>query len=686
MSTPALNPFQVQVGGNASQFWAGIAGSRDLLLINTSDTDYITVGPKGIVPYGPTGQVIEPLQYLSVPGTQDWSAVTDAADLPVLQVTPGGTISPSALAIASQIAASGLALSIAQQIAAQGLALIGAPRLAYDVGPSGPTIAGQWGATWIGSPGATVSQIETGLSSFESVTGRTITTRKVYYGQSDGTGNVKYFPNALSQDPYLQAAKDRGDRVCVCYRPYFVNDPGHPDDGQGTVADGNALTASINALKAAGLNVVAVLQQECEDHMTAAQYIAMYAYYRPYVKAAAGGCLIVFDSAGHTGSAQWAAYEPPVNKPDIYAVDLYAKSFGAGITLDPLIAMANAAGAAVAVFEAGISVGNEIPPDINTINAYFAHLTSKVTEQLDAGLPWDSVMWYFQPNKNVNNDPAPYVTQIDTLADALTAGSVAPFTIAGGAVKNLPPESKSPVAGYATADGISYDITLTLTAGPASTNPFDTIRLLWYNNDDPNARPVDSEYWTFPLGTNGSTGTVVTGRGPQRGQFLKVQAVNRDSVTMTLTCQLNSTSRAVDHDDWRWDAGSSVALPAFTVNGAAVQLPGGGSYANSLGSVNNVPLAPGGKAAYLISAFAGEVWIKFDQQGASAAAAQIELQIIPQPSSVFGTAPIVHAFIGGTAPPLEELIVLPRAACVVYIANNQSSGTVNVFFEAIARG
>src|SRR5262249_48961221 len=157
--------------------------------------------------------------------------------------------------------------------------------------------------------------------------------------------------------------------------------------------------------------------------------------------------------------------------------------------------------------------------------------------------------------------------------------------------------------GYAVANGLSYDITVNLTASTSSTVPFAVVTLSWFNQDSVTAQPVSVQSWTLPAGTTGTAGTITVGAGPQRRQLLQVQIHNLDTVQMSVAIQLNSTARPVQEDNWTWDVGNSPTIPTYLLSNPP-------PFSNTLCLQSQSSVPAGQTFKRLCSLFAGEVFVR----------------------------------------------------------------------------
>ena len=671
MSNPA-DPLLIPVTNQTAQICPPLGQGTSVLILNTDSQANLYIGrsdgmtASNALTLPPGASSIEDASKAIL-------GFTDATNPPIYaQIGPGTSqynLGPGQ--VLNDISIAALATAIATSLIGTPFSLLGSPVLLYDIGPSGPTISGQWGATVYGTLG---QGFPAAFTAFETTTNRSITSFKIY-NLSYNMTLTQINNNAFIQEIQALATQTIPQKVraCLCFNDIpFTPTPAQLATFAATLANfATALSATVAPL--------IVPYQEVQDPklgISASQYTGMMAAIYSTVQAAFPGSL-VYDSYGNGGLTAWQNYDPFPNV-DIYALDLYAYGYYLGNDPAAFIAIAHTRNKPWALFEIGASVGNQAPPSIANTQAYIVYVTSLVTLDLDAGKPVDSVMWYYQPQKNTNNDPTPFVTQIQALADALTSGSIAPTTIGPGATLVLPPLAPSKVAGYASAMGISYDIRVNLIAGASSTIPFLKFRFTWYDDDDPNAKPIDTEQWVFPMGVSTSSGTQIWGKGPQRGAYLKISAINADTKTCTIQCQINSTSRTVNRDDIRWDCAGSVNVPGFTL------APDGGAYANQVSGVVARSCPATGSVSYLCSLYAGRAYVRF---GTAASTAVISVSMTIQPTSVFNGAQLLDQLLSGTGASgpgdYDNYVTLPRAPCIVTFSNSDAVAH-NVFATIVA--
>src|SRR6185312_3121109 len=122
--------------------------------------------------------------------------------------------------------------------------------------------------------------------------------------------------------------------------------------------------------------------------------------------------------------------------------------------------------------------------------------------------------------------------------DNLTSAPLTTFTIPATTTVTVAPLNPSPSGGLSSADYLSYELAIGLTAGAASTNPFISLTLLWYDFDQvvKNQNPVAKEVWHLPMGANGDPNgpLIVYGGGRMHGGFLQININTQDSVTCTV--------------------------------------------------------------------------------------------------------------------------------------------------------
>jgi hypothetical protein len=276
-----------------------------------------------------------------------------------------------------------------------------------------------------------------------------------------------------------------------------------------------------------------------------------------------------------------------------------------------------------------------------------------------------------------------------TAADSTGSSGSATFTwqitnpnvLPHGQFTTLPPVSPSPVAGLGAAQQLSYEITLGLTAGAGSTQPFTAITVQFYDFDALPAlqSPVATVTYRCPMGTfNDPNGpAVIYGRGPMRGAFMRIRANNTDSVDGTLAfLKVVGTAREVERDDWRWDCGGNApVIPGYTnANAATASLV--------MGGISGAVLAANASTKVLCSMFAGKVWLRAHY--AAGGASSVQVSVAPQPPALFSSQSVFNESMTGGSELTAEIAV-PRGPCLLTLTNNDGATSATaVFAELIA--
>jgi hypothetical protein len=622
--------------------------------------------------------LLEPGGALTISSAQTWYACTDAGGEATISIMPGATSwSPATSQIADVIAP--LAAAIAIQIAQTGVSLLAAPSLLYNVQSISPGIPGMIGATIVGpNYGLPETQNDTAITDWNTNVGRVATCGKVFYKDSST------WPTAI--DNKLQPYLDNNMTCYICLQPAF-NPP--------TNSDKTKLNTFLNMVKTAGLKAVVVLWQELgkPSGMTSTLFTAMMQFYASTVNTYYDLAMIYSGDVGCSTAA--AAWFPGTGNQYVKRVlcDYYGDRYPGGKfdQAGGAMSVADANNLPFGLGEIGKSASSpNNPPSTSVLLTYMGYILSVFSGRLQSGKTNDAIMWWngggpitgsnapLFPDDVINaNDPL--IPSIQSLFDTLTQQSSggSAVTIAGGGNTILAPITPSPGGGFANATFMSYDITLRLVTSAASTNPFVTVLMSWYNTDSPTAEAVEKVAWHVPLGATGTTGTLITGKGPMFGQFMQVKLINRDSVTVTvLECQINGNGRNNQEHDWDFEAAGSVAVPGYTLAGA------GPVYSNVLGSVQNQNINPGASLTFLLGMFAGEVSIR-----CGSTSSQVEFSLIPQPTSQFSTAPIAHELINQTGPAGEQeflaTLIFPRG-CVLLTLTNDDTVAHSASAEIIA--
>lgn len=707
--------------------WGGLAGgiAATVLFVNLDDFDSITIDDNAGVQPGISynGGVIPPGGSLSLNGNSNWYAITDAPDDPTLQVTPNGANWTVPIGnIAAQIAQSGLALAIAESIAAQGLALIGAPKALYGGIQVRTGVSGIVGATLDKYAYTPVTSTDfQQYPIWQSKVGRPFNgVRRCYHSEGDA------LPSSSSNDGNAANSASNGFKVCFSLKPFrdATNVYGNNKiPGQGNLTYAQHLTA----VKAA----VVYLQSVCTKGLTVCfwhecngngqngpfgnggpygpgvvsptdqtNFHIYHNFYEAALNQATNGAL--------TGNVERAictalfspnscdGYYPGATHVDVIATDYYAQDLNgsASKTADVKAAVATLQAHAVAdskkfaYWEIGITNGSANP----AASLVTDWLTNQITAPLVApGAPvTGDIIWFAAP-KSASDAPsrnalgsgaagacnnAGVITAAAAMFDQLSSSPSNINTLGAGATLVVTPLAPTPGAGFAVADGLSYDITLNMTSSGTPTIPFVQVQMEWFNNDAAGGIPVETEIWRCPIGNNATAGTFITGVGPQRGQFLQVTLINLDTVACTVGIQINSTSRNVDKHDWQWDEPSSVQIHGYN-------MATGGSYGNSMGAMNGVSIPAGGQKKYLFGMRAGNACVRFD---VPAAGAGMNYILAFEPQSDMGSAALINKVLTPASNDYTADIILPRCPISVTAINLDGGAAHNANVQLICEG
>jgi len=698
-------------------FLAGMDPGATVLFVNADENDTITIDDSQSILPGSTinGAILSPQGSISLPGDKTWYAITDAPDNPILQVTlNGANWTPSAAAIAAQIAESGLALAIAEQIASQGLALIGAPKALYG-GIQPRTGAGIVGATldkWAYTPNTSDDFGQYPV--WQSIVGRPFNgVRRCYIQEGDHPTGA---PDGNSAN-----SANNGFKIAVSLKPWrdATNVYGNnkiPGQGNYTyaqhLADIKATVVYLQSIAIHGLSIC--FWHECNGNgqngpfgsggpygagTTGPQAATNFKTYHNFYEAA----LNVATNPGLTGNVErvyCSALFSPGNVIDFYpgathvdaiVTDYYAQDFNSKPSTVPaarqsLMAQAVTDGKKFGYWEVGLTNG-ATNPSVATVNQWLtSEMIGPMVARLQAGQPNQDFIWFAAPQSGPGpsrnalgsgaagacNDPT-VIANVANLFDQLSSSPTNVLAIGGSASLVVPPLNPSPGAGFAVADGLSYDITLQIATTGTPTQPFLQVQMEWFNNDATGGIPVETQVWRCPIGN--SPGTLITGTGPQRGQFLRITINNLDTISCTVAIQVNSTSRNVAKHDWIWDAVSSVNIHAFV-------LASGGEFGNNLGSVNAVSVPAGGQKKFLFGMRAGYAFVRF----AAPAGSSMDYILNPEPQSDMGSAAMLNETIASTDKDFKVTVILPRSPFSITAINNDGVNAHNANIQVECEG
>lgn len=641
-----------------------------------------------VSPGGSNVYTIAPLGSIAITSASQWWACTDPGAVTELDVLPGGSSeSPAPAQIAEVIAP--LAAAIAQQIFTTGIQTVAAPAPMYNIGATGgggttglvggtiPPQAFQQSACYdFGHTQDYCDNQFTGLVNRAGSSGHLPVTKK-FWNQSDWSLTKNNLANYVSY----------GTSVIFALKPVA------PPFGAITAAEKTNLTNFLNGIKALGFTAATaqiILWQEANNGNNftptgQANYAAMLAAYGPIVNASGLPLMIsVGANAGIDSDNNFlnAALGVAGVTYQGYYVDLYFATWASGFDATQTFSVADAAGLPCGFSEIGCHASDNFA-------AYFTQAAGPpgiiplMQARLQANKTNLHVAWYqgqcsatgagdlTSPILTSTDPRIPYYQQ---MFDTLTASSGSALTIPATSTVTVAPVSPSPIGGLAPASFLSYEISLELTAGAGSTNPFIALTLLWFDFDQvvANQTPVYKEVWHIPMGANGDANgpLVVYGGGRHHGDFMQVKINNQDSVACSIkTFQLFGTARPGARSGLTWNPNSNIspAVPGFTNAQAADQ-------SLQIGREYGVVIPAGQSKTYLNGLWAGEAYLRAHVTGSAANDVNFELQ--PVPAGVFGTGTdIFHSIIGAAGnieiPPTK--LALPRGPTIMMITNNDTN-------------
>lgn len=677
-------------------------------------------GDQGSPMVNPTVTSIDPGGYIEVDGTWDvWGiAATTSTDqngnpIPVpVSVQAGATaLVGGPAATAAALVSSGLATAIATAtqtaLATGGISLLGNPTLLYNVNAtSPPSQAGiPIGATTL-APGYGVTTKTAAAPIFDNYIGfpNAITMQKWYL-------NEDQFPTSPTSD--YKSLVALGTKIILCVRP-------------DRAAVLNNDTATINAQIAAMQTTIAafnnpvgtvqwvVLWQECNERSPAdntwyfnfsgsnpAQptYAAYWAAYAAAIETAlpgglAYGCGIV-DSQQGTARCTDLLLSLGAPAPDAVFYDWYATAFTTASGTHSFapdsvysasgMSLLQAAGTIpIGHSEYGYQVGGNPSP---TIWQPFVNKIISILQPLVNTGKAVCLVYYSGQGAGSGNDitgptdfKVPGIQQLNnTLGGSSVPGGGSGLTIAAGASATLTPLNPSPNKGFAITDGLSYELWLNVIAGVGSTLPLLTVEFDWHSQDQTTHFPNDRQDWYVPMGTNGTNGTYLIGKGPMSSEYLSVKLTNNDTVTCTVGGQIMQTGRPVTQHVLQWDAMSSVSVPTFTLSDGAA------GFAGAIGIVAGRTVNAGATLKILMGMMNCDSYMRLNVANAAGTeTVHCTLSALPQ-TGVWGSTNLFSAYLpdaGGGAEANEAIfdVKLPRAPTLLTVVNND---TANITFSAV---
>jgi hypothetical protein len=230
---------------------------------------------------------------------------------------------------------------------------------------------------------------------------------------------------------------------------------------------------------------------------------------------------------------------------------------------------------------------------------------------------------------------------------------------AGGVLQpsNLIPADKvqlTSVGLTGTAIGFytSYEVSINAAAGSVGSQGFVQIMLTWYNLAT-DTFPIDEVIWYIPANL---AGALTVGHGPNRGNFLAVQAaaVEVAGTTPTVLTQVSITGSQRPGADHNWYA---AALPQEAATTSSAR-----AYTSELVSVSAFPVAGPGTALRYCFMQAGRAHLHVENRtGAGTLTADLS-------DAPFGLTTVFHSAIPENSF-VDADLILPRMGMILTLTN-----------------
>ena len=691
----ATDPFHLVYAGQG----AGVVANRDTL-------DTVLLGPNegALFRSNPEVSILDPLSSVPVTGEIDLWAIVDSstnntgedfiAEVDYIRSGVGWAPSPASIAtalIGSDFAVT-LATAMAQAIAQGGISLVSAPVSLYTAASSpGPTGAGYVGASVFSSTYADQTTRLGASNEFDGYVGQpwAIHTQKFYMQEGVWTGSR--VTEMQNMQPHLLHA-------VLSVKPGRSSNGDYSNTSKVSMAPSGATLAQEHANLVSFLSTIngfgftpafcdIILWNEANDKgfsgaFTAQGYYQNYvAFYQDAVRAA--GYKVIYNPLLANG--QIANFYPGDANCDgvycdYYAWDYFKTSGGKQVqaTLtsaygdNPMALADNHLPSPIpfGVVETGLADGTNAPSIPDFINWWNTQIVAPLVGRLQAGKQnGDGPIWFDAGTGQNQISASTPATQIAAMQGAFTQLDktvVAPtgtgLTLPATSTTTLVPNQPSPGAGYAVVDGMSYSVNLRVqTNATLSNNPFVVVKMRWFEQDDPNATTVDSQFWIIPIGGSSGGPVVMHGHGPQVAQFLQVQIQNLDSNSCTASFGLSSEGRVANKHDWRWDVASSNSVA--NAGNLGFNLSGGAFNANSVGSLHNVSVAAGATHNNISGLFAGDVWVHWTADNT-----KLSVSLQPLPSSSWGGTELWASSTNND----DAIVGFPRAPVQIIVTNTDT--------------
>lgn len=220
---------------------------------------------------------------------------------------------------------------------------------------------------------------------------------------------------------------------------------------------------------------------------------------------------------------------------------------------------------------------------------------------------------------------------------------------------------------------IGYELVISATTAGVPVTPFIEVYLFWY--DSTSGINVEVEAFFVPVSTT-APGIVVAGTGPTRADQLQVQITNRDGA---VPCAVNLTalenSRVYNRTDQHWinNLSSAAVVPGYTLARLTAD-------SEVLGLAGGAVVPAGTTTTWLAGMGSGRPAVLSVNLG-SAALASVLVNLFPQPTTIFGAAPIMVPSV----PPADDYnvqFIAPRAPLALEVTNN-AAGPLTVSWSVV---
>lgn len=267
--------------------------------------------------------------------------------------------------------------------------------------------------------------------------------------------------------------------------------------------------------------------------------------------------------------------------------------------------------------------------------------------------------------------------QTPAAAAAQIAAAGVPLLAKSTQLLNLPGEAIAAAGSYNSAflpvTQTGYEIVIATATAGAPTVPFCGVYLFW--RDSVTGASIDVEAFIIPVTTGVATITVATS-GPSRADQLSVKITNQDpAVPCTAYMTMLENSRTYSKADYHWVNywAAGAVVPGYT-------MPGRAADNTVLGFVSDAPVPANSTITWLAGMGSGRPTVLSVNLGGASLASTL-VNVLPQPSSVFGSAPVMVPSV----PPADDFnieFIAPRAPLAVSVVNNAAT-PITVSWSAV---